>query len=169
MIENDILKCLINPPVLVEKENFLVKFAENESEIEDALRLRYNVFMEEQGHLAGQEHSGAIDVDEFDQYCLHLIIVERSRNEVIGTYRVHPGAVAQQGLGFYSAQEFKIPELEQIAARAVEVGRSCVKPEFRNGAVVALLWLSISAGVCKFAYCRSCDRQSGHGIPENQR
>ena len=145
VIENDILKNLINPPLLVEKENFLVKFAENESEIKDALRLRYNVFMEEQGHLAGQENPGAIDVDEFDRYCLHLIIVERSRNEVIGTYRVHPGEVAQQGLGFYSAQEFRMPGLDKIAARAVEVGRSCVKPEFRNGAVVALLWAGMAA------------------------
>lgn len=145
MIENEILKRLIDPPLLVEKENFLVKFAENQSEIEAAMRLRYNVFMAEQGHLAGQEHSEAIDVDEFDKYCLHLIIVERSSNEVIGTYRVHPGEVACQGLGFYSEQEFKLPGLAKIAERTVEVGRSCVKPEFRNGAVVALLWAGMAA------------------------
>lgn len=145
VVENEILKKLINPPVLVEKENFLVKFAENQSEIEAAMRLRYNVFMAEQGHLAGQEHSEAIDVDEFDKYCLHLIIVERSSGEVIGTYRIHPGEVAMQGLGFYSAREFKLPGLEKIAAKTIEIGRSCVKTEFRNGAVVALLWAGLVA------------------------
>ena len=145
MVENDLLKKLFEPPLLVEKENFLVKFAENQSEIEAAMRLRYNVFMEEQGHLAGQQSAEAMDMDEFDKYCLHLIIVERSHNEVIGTYRVHPGEVAQQGLGFYSEQEFRMPGLDKIAAHTVEVGRSCVKPEFRNGAVVALLWAGMAA------------------------
>ena len=153
VIENEILKKLFDPPVMVEKENFLVKFAENQSEIEAAMRLRYNVFMEEQGHLSGQKSAGAMDMDEFDKYCLHLIIVERSRNEVIGTYRIHPGEVALQGLGFYSEQEFKLPGLEKIAADTVEIGRSCVKPEFRNGAVVALLWAGLIA-VHERSHCK---------------
>ena len=119
----------MDPPLLVEKEQFLVKFAENQDEIDAAKRLRYNVFMEEQGHLAGKTAETAIDEDEFDPYCLHLIVVERSANEVIATYRVHPGTVALQGLGFYSEQEFKLGGLDKIAADSVEVGRSCVKPE----------------------------------------
>ena len=135
----------MNPPLLVEKENFLVKFAENDTEIKAAMRLRYDVFMEEQGHMAGQTAAEMIDQDEFDRYCLHLIIVERSNNEVIGTYRVHPGEVAVNGLGFYSEQEFKLQGLQKIALQTVEVGRSCVKPAFRNGAVVALLWAGMAA------------------------
>ena len=145
MVENDLLKKLFEPPILVEKENFLVKFAENQAEIDAAMRLRYHVFMEEQGHLAGQKSAVAMDMDEFDKYCLHLIIVERNHNEVIGTYRIHPGEVALQGLGFYSEQEFKLPGLDKIAADTVEIGRSCVKPEYRNGAVVALLWAGLIA------------------------
>lgn len=146
MVENDLLKKLMAPPLLVEKEHFLVKFAENDSEVEAAMRLRYNVFAAEQGHMADKIGTTAVDQDEFDRFCLHLIVVDRSCNEVIATYRVHPGEVAaSNGLGFYSEQEFKMPGLEKIAHRAVEVGRSCVKPEFRNGAIVALLWAGMAA------------------------
>jgi len=143
--DNELLKELMNPPILVEKENFLVKFAENQSEIEAAMRLRYDVFMAEQGHLAGKDAIGSIDSDEFDPYCLHLIIVERASGEVIGTYRVHPGKVAVKNLGFYSEKEFKLDGLAAIAEQTVEVGRSCVKPEYRNGAAVALLWAGMAA------------------------
>ena len=145
MVENEVLKKLMEPPLLVDKERFLVKFAENTSEIQAAQRLRYNVFMAEQGHMAELNHAAVIDEDEFDQYCLHLIIVDKLNNEVIGTYRVHPGEVAVNNLGFYSQQEFELGNLEKIAATTVEVGRSCVKPEFRNGAVVALLWAGMAA------------------------
>ncbi len=146
MVENEILKKLMSSPVLVEKEHFLVKFAETAAEIEAAKRLRYDVFMEEQGHMAGKGLSDdALDEDEFDPYCLHLVVIERKNNEVIATYRVHPGSVAQHGLGFYSEQEFKIGGLEKIAGNVVEVGRSCVKPEFRNGAVVAMLWTGMAS------------------------
>ena len=145
VVENEVLKKLMDPPLLVEKEQFIVKFAENQQEIEAAKRLRYNVFMTEQGHYAGKAAAAAIDEDEFDPYCLHLIVVERVSGEVIATYRVHPGVVALQGLGFYSAQEFKLGGLDKIAANAVEVGRSCVKPEYRNGTIVALLWAGMAA------------------------
>lgn len=145
MIDNEVMKMLMAEPILMEKEHFLVKFAETPAEIEAAKRLRYDVFMAEQGHLADVKVVDNIDEDKFDHYCLHLIIVHRADNEVIGTYRVHPGSVATQGLGFYSEQEFQFEGLDKIANVTVEVGRSCVKPEFRNGAVVALLWSGMAA------------------------
>jgi putative hemolysin len=145
VIDNELMKMLMQEPVLLEKEHFLVKFAETPSEIEAAKRLRYDVFMAEQGHLAEKKAATQIDEDKFDPYCLHLIIVNRDDNDIIGTYRVHPGVVATQGLGFYSEQEFKFEGLDKIAHTIVEVGRSCVKPEYRNGAVVALLWSGMAA------------------------
>lgn len=145
VIDNELMKMLMQEPVLLEKEHFLVKFAETPSEIEAAKRLRYDVFMAEQGHLADKEVIDNIDEDKFDPYCLHLIIVNREDNDIIGTYRVHPGSIAVNGLGFYSEQEFQFEGLDRIAEQTVEVGRSCVKPEFRNGAVVALLWAGMAA------------------------
>ena len=140
MTDNETLRKLLEPPVLVEREQFLIKFAETQQEVEAALRLRYQVFMNEQGHFDGALPKSGIDADEFDPYCLHMIIVDRARNTIAGTYRIHPGEVARQGIGFYSEREYAITGLDAIADRTIEVGRSCVSPEFRNGVVVALLW-----------------------------
>lgn len=134
----------MDPPILVEREHFLVKFAENTEEVEAAQRLRYQVFMSEQGHFDGTAPQSGVDSDEFDPYCLHLIIVDRKHAAIIGTYRIHPGTVARHGIGFYSEREYRIAGLAAIADEAIEVGRSCVRPDFRNGAVVAMLWAGMA-------------------------
>ena len=142
--DSEILHKLMTPPVLVEREQFLVKFAENRSEVEAAQRLRYQVFMAEQGHFDGGAPQSGVDSDEYDPYCLHLIIVDRKHDAIIGTYRIHPGTVAQHGIGFYSEREYRITGLSAIADEAIEVGRSCVRPDCRNGAVVAMLWAGMA-------------------------
>lgn len=144
MTDNEALRQLLEPPVLAEREHFLIKLAENPAEVEAAQRLRYRVFMAEQGHMESVTADNGLDIDEFDRYCLHLIIVDRGRNEIVGTYRVHPGLVATHGIGFYSEREYRIAGLDKIAPLSIEVGRSCVSPEFRNGAVVALLWAGMA-------------------------
>ena len=45
---------------------------------------------------------------------------------------------------FYSEGEFMITGLSAIRHEICEVGRSCVAPEFRSGAVVALLWSGLA-------------------------
>ncbi len=144
MLFDKISKSILTPSVLAEKDHFLIKLADTEAEVEQALRLRYKVFNQEQGKgLEESEHSG-IDQDEFDEFCLHLVVVDKCNGIVVGTYRIHLGMVASSAIGFYSAREFKIEGLENIASRAIEVGRSCVSPEYRSGAVVALLWRGIT-------------------------
>jgi len=135
-----ILKKISSPAILGEKEQFLIKFAETEEEIEETLRLRYRVFNLEQGKGLNSASSNGIDRDEFDKFCLHLMVVEKKSASPVGTYRIHLGPVANAAMGFYSAREYHIKGLESIAAETIEVGRSCVAPEYRNGAVVALLW-----------------------------
>ncbi len=130
------------PPVLAENRNFLVKIAETEGEIEQALRLRYEVFKLEQGRMAEIDES--IDRDEFDEYCSHLLVIDRMRNRVVGTYRMQSGSTAVRGIGFYSEREYEIAGLREIADEVFEVGRSCVAPEYRTGAVVAMLWAGIA-------------------------
>ena len=40
---------IANPPLIAEKDQYLIKFAITDAEIEDAFKLRYNVFNVEQG------------------------------------------------------------------------------------------------------------------------
>ena len=140
----ELIKQICTPSVLAEKDQFLIKMADSAKEIEMAQRLRFEVFMLEQGKAPAVAQQEQIDRDEFDDYCLHLIVVEKKSGLIVGTYRMHPGVVASSGIGFYSSREYHIEGIDKIAENTIEVGRSCVSPEYRSGAVVALLWAGIA-------------------------
>jgi putative hemolysin len=144
--------------VLYETEQYLIKLAETDQEVEKALRLRFEIFNLEQGKGLKSAEKTGIDRDEFDEFCFHLIVFEKKRERAVGTYRIHPGIVANSARGFYSAREYKITGLDRVAHETLEVGRSCVAPEFRTGAAVALLWCGIGElmGRAKLRYLFGC-------------
>ncbi len=142
--DKTILDDICTPALIAEQELFLIKFAENKHEIEAAMRLRYDVFNGEQGKGLESAELEKIDCDEFDEHCLQLIIVEKKTSRIVGTYRVHLGVVAKAELGFYSAREYNIDGIDEIVDDVLEVGRSCVHPDFRNGSVIGLLWNGLS-------------------------
>ena len=149
----DILKdTWFKQSVINEQDQFIIKFAETEAELEAVLRLRYRVFNLEQGKGLESAAAEGIDCDEFDAHCLHLMIVDKASGAPVGTYRIHFGSVACQTNGFYSAREYNLLGLSDIAEDCIEVGRSCVAPEFRSGAVVALLWTGIAQVLRKSKY-----------------
>lgn len=135
---------ITNPPVLVKSKKYIVKIAENHEEVEEAQRLRYEVFNLEQGRGLESSNKYGIDFDEFDEYCLHLLVLEKKTGRVVGTYRAHLGQVADSAKGFYSSREYYIKGLYKIAHKCLELGRTCISPEFRTGAAVGLLWGAIS-------------------------
>jgi len=151
-------KHIFDPPVLIETDKFLVKMAENHEEVEKAQRLRFEVFNLEQGRGLESSEKYGIDFDEFDEYCLHLLAVRKKDDRVIGTYRAHLGSVANSAKGFYSSREYEIKGLYRVADKCLELGRTCVDPEFRTGSAVALLWGAISELLvrAKLTYMLGC-------------
>ncbi|PRZ32769.1 putative hemolysin [Antricoccus suffuscus] len=107
-----------------------------------ALRLRYRVFADEMG--AHLPNNAGRDLDEWDAHCDHLMVRDDTTGEVVGSYRILPPRVAMQLGRSYSAGEFDLSELASIAGSLVEVGRSCVDPAHRNGAVIGLLWSGLA-------------------------
>ncbi len=131
---------LFSQPVLAGKDNYVIKIASTKEETDAVYKLRYDVFTVEQGRNIAA-YAAATDHDRFDDCCLHLIVLKVDENKIVGTYRIHFGIVAESsGLGFYSETEYRIQGLDSLAPQMIEVGRSCVAPEGRNGTVVALLW-----------------------------
>lgn len=122
---------------------YRVNYARTPSDILAAQRLRFKVFAEELGaHLDTRlaEH----DIDHYDAHCEHLIVRETSSDKVIGTYRILPPAAAK-GIGnYYSDDEFFLNRLQHLRPRMVEVGRSCIHQDHRNGAVITLLWAALA-------------------------
>lgn len=154
----DFPKEIVSPPTLVETSHFIVRLAENHEDVESAQRLRYDVFNLEQGRGLRSAAKYGIDFDEFDEYCLHLLAIEKSSGRVVGTYRAHLGRVANSAKGFYSSREYEIHGLYKIADSCIELGRTCVAPEYRSGAVVALLWAGITELIVrgKLTYMLGC-------------
>jgi len=80
------------------------------------------------------------DVDLFDDFCEHLLVREEASGRVIGTYRVLTPAQARRVGGTYSDTEFDLTRLRSLRTRMVELGRSCVHRDHRQGGVILALW-----------------------------
>jgi putative hemolysin len=100
----------------------------------DALfRLRYDVFVAEQGYRhVGTAAGPGRDADEFDAWADHLFIYDEANQAVAGTYRAMPGAEALRRGGFYAADEFDLAPLAPIAHEILQGGRACVAQEYRS-------------------------------------
>ena len=116
-----------------------VRWARHLDEIRQAQRLRYQVFAEEMGAVLQTPVAGH-DVDAFDDFCEHLMICDEEQERVIGTYRLLTPAQAQRAGGLYSDQEFDLTPINAWRDRMVELGRSCVHVDHRQGGVILALW-----------------------------
>ena len=128
-----------------------VRLAGTAREIDQAQALRHRVFCEELGATPAGDRPGR-DIDRFDDFCDHLIILDHQANpdgaasgRVVGTYRLLRRSVAERHGGFYTATEFDIAPLLSQPGELLELGRSCVHPDYRNRATMQLLWRGISA------------------------
>ena len=124
-----------------------MRLADTQDEIEAAQSLRYDVFYKEYGAIADEEMAAlGRDFDEYDPYADHLIVVDSSgaKEKIIGTYRMVRREAADQVGQFYSAGEYDIAPLLNSNASLLELGRSCVLPEFRTRPVLQLLWQGIA-------------------------
>jgi putative hemolysin len=128
-------------PAPVEKGDggITVAWARHLDEVRAAQRLRYQIFCGEMGARLDTRLPG-YDVDLFDEYCEHLLVRSTATGEVIGTYRVLTPAQARRIGSFYSDTEFDLWRLRQWRERMVELGRSCVHPDHRQGGVILALW-----------------------------
>ena len=116
-----------------------VSWACHLSEVREAQRLRYEVFCGEMGARLAT-HVPGHDADLFDGHCEHLLVRCAATRQVIGTYRVLTPAQARGVGGLYSDTEFDLWRLRALRTRMVELGRSCVHRDHRNGGVILALW-----------------------------
>lgn len=124
--------------------DFEVKIATSPGEIEQAQRLRFEVFNLELNKGLQSSYDRGLDVDEFDPYCDHLIVRDLRSGDVVGTYRMLRGAQARRHIGFYSEKEFDLTQIKQLDGEFMELGRSCARKDFRDRALIPLMWEAIT-------------------------
>lgn len=136
--------------------NLEVRLARGKKEIRSAQRLRYEVFYREGGALPSPKMAFTRrDVDRFDKFCDHLIVIDhawktargKTKPKIVGVYRLLRGDMAERAGSFYSEGEYDLaPLLERHSgARILELGRSCVLASHRSKRVIELLWRGLLA------------------------
>ncbi len=122
-----------------ERSGLQIGWARHLDEVRQCQKLRYKIFADEMGAQLKSRLEGH-DIDLFDDFCEHLLVRDTQSGQVIGTYRVLTPAQAKRLGGFYTETEFDLTRLRSLRERMVELGRSCVHPDFRHGGVIMALW-----------------------------
>jgi L-ornithine Nalpha-acyltransferase len=125
-----------------------LRLIENPAELEAAQRLRYDVFYRERGAKPTPEMAAAgRDFDQYDPSCDHLIVLDHAADAVhppiVGTYRLLRRDAAARLGKFYTPDEFSIRRLLKGGHQVLELGRSCVAPDYRKQMTMNLLWRGV--------------------------
>jgi hypothetical protein len=106
-----------------------------------------------------------------------MIVEDRTKGAIVGTYRMQMGEVAGQHFGYYCEQEFCFAPYESMRSQIVELGRACIDRAYRSSNVLHLLW----RGIARYAlvncgrYMMGCcsltsqDAEMGHAVYETLR
>ncbi len=121
-----------------ETAGFLVKTAENPMELIDVLRLRHQVFLKE---WQGKEQVHGLDIEDYDFRSDHLMIIDKNKGQVVGTYRLMASVFTNQ---FYSQSEFDLTEFLRWPIKVLEMGRACTHADYRTGQTFDLLWRGLA-------------------------
>jgi len=100
----------------IKSKRYTIKIAHTKTEVEAALRLRYQVFNEELHRDFNFKEK--LDKDEYDDQSHHLIVILNEINEIVGTYRLQTYKQAVRNNGFASEKRFLIDQFpEEVLVR----------------------------------------------------
>lgn len=133
-----------------------VKVADTSAEIKAAQSLRFRIFAEEMGAEVEGAELG-LDQDHFDNYCHHLIVQDENQ-EIIACTRILTDSMARQAGRYYSESEFDLSAIRSLSGSFMEVGRTCVHPDYRNGGAIGVLWSGLASFMVshKLDYLMGC-------------
>lgn len=132
------------PQIHAEVGAYRLRLANSPEDLEALFRLRFRVFNVELGEGLERSYQTGLDRDQFDPYCEHLLVEERTTRRVVGTYRMQSGVNAARHQGYYSEQEFVLAPYEPLRPGILELGRAAVDREHRTPEVLTLLWRGIT-------------------------
>jgi len=128
----------------------MTKIAASPEEFRAAQRLRYDVFVQELGGAGPMvDHAVRLERDIYDPYCDHLLLYDLAcqhgkTGEVVGGYRILTSENAKKIGRFYSEDEYDLDVLKASGRRLMELGRSCLHPNYRGGSAMLYLWQALS-------------------------
>ncbi|AXI42472.1 GNAT family N-acetyltransferase [Sulfitobacter sp. SK011] len=130
--------------------DFHVKLAQTAEELRAAQRLRYQVFVRELGGGGALvDHDAELEKDELDPFFDHLLLYDQRTGAVVGVYRLMRPEKARDAGRFYSEGEYDLAPLLASGRRILELGRSCLHPDYRGGMAMHHLWAALAQYVAQ--------------------
>lgn len=131
--------------MLTQSTDFSVRIARTADDLRAAQALRYDVFVRELGGGGAMvDHAAGLERDRFDPFFDHLIARDDSTGQVVGAYRLLRDDQAARAGQFYSEDEYDLSVLKASGRRLLELGRSCLHPDYRGGTVMVHLWSALA-------------------------
>ncbi|MDE9449071.1 GNAT family N-acetyltransferase [Aliiroseovarius sp. Z3] len=131
--------------------DFVLRLARDEADLIAAQRLRYDVFVDELGGTGDLvDHDARLERDAFDPYFDHLILFDQAREgcPAVGVYRLLNGdnlSTSEHAVSrFYSEDEYDLTPLRTSGRKLLELGRSCLHPDYRGGHAMMVLWTGLA-------------------------
>ncbi len=131
----------------------VVEWAQSEQTIREAQRLRWVVFADEQGARILTPEPG-FDMDPLDAFCRHIVVRDLRTGQVVACSRILYEEDADRAGGFYSEGEFDLTLIRKAPGRTMEMGRTCVHPDYRKTVTIGLLWAGIAQYTAFREYAR---------------
>lgn len=128
----------------------IVRLAQDDRDLRASQRLRYKVFVQEKGGTGPLvDHENQLECDAFDPVFDHLLLIDPSRDadaldHVVGVYRLLRGSRLGASDSFYCDAEFDLSPLKATGRSLLELGRSCIHPDYRGGTALLLLWQGLA-------------------------
>ena len=134
----------IHSRIHAEVGRYRLRLAQSVEDLDAVCRLRFKVFNIELGKGLESSYETGLDTDDFDLFCEHLLVEEKTEHKIVGTYRMQSGMTAARNLGYYSEQEFDFSPYEALRGEVLELGRASIDREHRTPEVLTLLWRGIA-------------------------
>jgi putative hemolysin len=150
--KKQILNDVMQAEVLGETEDkisiLLVRYETAPALMREIGRLRELTFRK-----VGEGTLRKIDLDDFDEHYLHIVLWDAAELEVVGAYRLAAGDEIYRSrgpAGFYTSTLFRFSEeFEKYLPQSLELGRSFVQPAYWNSQALDYLWHGIGAFIAK--------------------
>ena len=122
----------------IETQKYLIKVVDrnNQEDIRKLQRLRYVHLLRDFDSSLPEE---GLDDDGYDQYAESIVIIDKEKDLMVGTYRFASSKTIQ-GQKYKCEDEFDITPLINHPDGMLEIGRAVVHKDYRDGEVVNLLW-----------------------------
>lgn len=126
------------------KGRYGVRLAVTDEDLRAAQRLRWLCFV---GQRTGADDPAALDSDNHDAICRHVLIEDLRSGALVACFRILPLTHGAEIGRSYAAQHYDLSRLARFDGRMIEVGRFCIHPAHSDPDILRLAWGALAAHV----------------------